>query len=321
MNRRDLLKLLGLALGSCSARLLGAEPQRHPWKTAVGLNGFASASRKYHKTFPLDEVLEFVTRQGFDGIELVRGWPRGDYPKSSETEKIGELKRLYGDYGLQVFSIQTGAGGAFAPQAAQRRRWLEAFRDQARFAREIGCDCIGMWPGGGLRGQTIDQAIERLGGSFHQAGAVAAELGLVAAFEIEPVFVFNTEEHLRRILAEADHPALKIIYDPSHFDLMNGSTGRPHELLKRIGVENVGYVQFTDTDGTLRDGQTSKHLPVGDGHVDIDASLKTLLDGGFRGWAMIDAWEIPDPYDACIKGKRALDRANSPALAGPSHLK
>jgi sugar phosphate isomerase/epimerase len=69
----------------------------------------------------------------------------------------------------------------------------------------------------------------------------------LAAFEIEPPFVFNTEDHLRRILAGTDHPALKTIYDPSHFGLMNGSTGRPHEMLRRIGVGNIGYVHLTDT--------------------------------------------------------------------------
>ncbi len=47
----------------------------------------------------------------------------------------------------------------------------------------------------------------------------------------------------------------------------------------------------------------------GDGHAQVDVSLATLLAGGFEGWIMIDAWEIPDPYDACIKGKRAIDRA------------
>jgi len=123
--------------------------------------------------------------------------------------------------------------------------------------------------------------------------------------------VFNREEHLKRIHAQADHPALKIIYDPSHYDLMNGSTGKPHEMLERVGVKNVGYVHLTDTDGTLRDGGTSKHVACGDGHADIPASLRLLRAGGFRGWIMIDAWEIPDPYDACRKGKRMLD-----AIAG-----
>ena len=84
------------------------------------------------------------------------------------------------------------------------------------------------------------------------------------------------------------HPALKGIYDPSHFDLMTGSTGKPEEMLRRVGVENIGYVQFCDTDGTLRDGGTSKHLACGDGHVDCAKSLKLLKDGGFRGWIMMD---------------------------------
>jgi sugar phosphate isomerase/epimerase len=106
-----------------------------------------------------------------------------------------------------------------------------------------------------------------------------------------------------------DHPNLKVIYDPSHFDLMNGSTGRPHELLARVGVSNIGYLHLTDTDGTLRDGGTSKHLACGDGQANIPTSLRILREGQFRGWIMIDAWEIPDPYDACRKGYGAIRAA------------
>jgi hypothetical protein len=32
-------------------------------------------------------------------------------------------------------------------------------------------------------------------------------------------------------------------------------------------------------------------------------------EGGFRGWIMVDEWEVPDPYDACIKCKRVIDQA------------
>jgi len=310
MQRRDVLKAMGATfLASAGSPLLrGDAPKPTGWPAAFGLNGFASSSRKYNKTFPLWEVLDFATQMGFDGIELHATWPMGGYPKSDESKRIRALKRLYDAYGLQVFSIQTGAGGAFSPASSDRKRWLEEFRDQARFAHAVGCDCIGMWPGGGLRGQSLDEAIEHLGRSFREAAKIAGDLDLIPAFEIEPVFVFNAEDHLRRIFQTADHPALRTIYDPSHFDLMNGSTGRPHEMLQRIGVRNIGYVHFTDTDGTRRDGGTSKHLPCGDGHIDVEASLATLWRGGFRGWMNIDAWEIPDPYDACRKGKRAFDR-------------
>jgi sugar phosphate isomerase/epimerase len=308
MQRRDVLKTMGAAfLASVAPSASNAQPKGRGWKTAFGLNGFASASRKYKKTFPIWEVLDFAVRTKFDGIELHATWPMGDYPKPDESERIRALKRLYDAYGLQVFSIQTGAGGAFSPEAAKRKQWLDEFRDQARFAKAVGCDCIGMWPGGGLRAQTFQQAIGHLGDSFREAAKIAHDLGLIPAFEIEPVFIFNTEEHLKQILERANHPALKTIYDPSHFDLMNGSTGRPHEMLKRIGISNIGYIHFTDTDGTRRDGGTSKHLPCGDGHIDVTASLETLWQGGFRGWMNVDTWEIPDPYDGCLKAKRAFD--------------
>ncbi len=310
MDRRTALKLLGstLALSSVETQAAAAK-KAPPWKIGLGLNGFASSSKKYGKTFPIWEVLDFASRTGFDGIELTGDWPMGGYPKSDEKDRIAALKRFYDAFSLRVFSIQTSAGGAFDPDEAVRRRWLDGMRDQCRFAKALGCDCIGMWPGGPLRGQTIDQAIDRLGASLREVGKIAGDLGLIAAFEIEPPFVFNTEQHLRRILEKANHPSLKTIFDSSHFDLMNGSTGRPHEMLKRIGVENIGYVHFTDTDGTLRDGGTSKHLACGDGHIDVEAALATLAEGGFRGWIDLDTWQVPDPYDAARKGYRAIRRA------------
>jgi sugar phosphate isomerase/epimerase len=254
-------------------------------------------------------VLDFAARAGFDGIELVADWPMGGYPGGDDSKGIRALRRLYDGFGLRIFSVQLGAGGAFAPEAATRRAWLDEFSDRIQLASQLRCDCVGLWPGGPLRGQTIDQAIDRLAQSFHAAADVAAACGIVVAFEIEPPFVFNQADHLLRIQQEADHPNLKVIYDPSHFDLMNGSSGRPHELLLRLGVENIGYLHLTDTDGTLRDGGTSKHLACGDGHANIPTSLRLLRQGGFRGWVMIDAWEIPDPYDACAKGMRAIQEA------------
>lgn len=287
-----------------------ADTKTAHWKTAVGLNGFASGERKYGKSYPLQVVLPFIRKTGFDGVELVHGWRVGDYPDPErDMEKVQEMLGTYSEGGLKVFSIQTGAGGAFSPERGVRNQWFEDMKKHLRFAKAMGCDCIGMWPGGGLRGQTIDQAIGHLADSFRKVGDFAGELGILAAFEIEPPFVFNTEEHLERILDRTDHSNLKTIYDPSHFDLMNGSLGRPHEMLKRIGVERIGYVHLTDTDGTLRDGGTSKHLACGDGHANIPSSLDTLRHGGFEGWIMIDAWEIPDPYDACRMGLYHIEKA------------
>lgn len=308
LTRRHAIKCAASALTfSTLFQAATAAESKSVWKTAVGLNGFQSGSHKYKKNYPIWEVLDFASRHGFDGVELVADWPSGPYPAPNETERVHALRRLYDQYGLKIFSIQLGAGGAFAPEESARQSWLDEFRDRIRFAKQLGCDCVGMWPGGGLRGQTIDQAIDRLAGTLREAGRIASDAGVLACFEIEPVFVFNKEDHYLRILHGADHPALKGIYDPSHFDQMNGATGKPEEMLQRVGVKNIGYVHFCDTDSTLRDGGTSTHLACGDGRIDCAKSLRILKDGGFRGWIMVDEWEVPDPYDACIKCKRVID--------------
>lgn len=308
--RRSFLNTLAAATaGTVAAPLLAADISRTGWKVAVGLNGFQSGTRKYKKTYPIWEVADFAAREGFDGVELVADWPMGGYPAASETSRVQALKRFWDGFGLRIFSIQLGADGAFHKDADSRRRWLDGFKDRVQLANALGCDCVGLWPYGALGKQTVEEAIEKLGASFREAAKIAEHHGIISAFEIEPPFAFNKEEHFRAILAAANHPNLKGIYDPSHFDLMSGSTGGPHEMLRRVGVKNIGYVHFTDGDGTLRDGGTSKHLGCGDGHIDIAASLQLLRDGGFRGWIMIDEWETPDPYEACVKGMRAIRKA------------
>ena len=277
------------------------------WKTAFGLNGYMSSESEFGNSFPIWDVLGFAESEGFDGIELVQGWPR-PYPRSDDRAAVASLKSLYERYHLKVFSIQTDASGAFRRDARARRDWREAFADQARLASRLGCECIGLWPGGGLDGQTLDEGRDRLIESLREVVAVVSDLGLLASVEIEPPFVFHTIEDLIAIVDGVGHPQLRAMYDPSHFDLMNYGRGRPEELLLKLGVNRVGYVHLTDTDGTSFGG-TSRHLPCGDGHVDIARSLKILGDGGFTGWIMIDAWKTRDPYDACRKGLAAVRKA------------
>lgn len=310
MRRRDVLKLLGTA--ACASALCStsvAERKKPRWKTAIGLNGFMSASVKYGKTFPIWEVLDFASQNGFDGVEILPNWPApmAAYPAPDDTRAIHAIRRLYEGFGLQVFSIQTFAAEAYDPDPAVRRRWLDGWRRSARFAKAVGAECVGIWPGGPLGNQTEAEAIDHLAESFREVWAIAGELGLTASCEIEPPFVFHSEEHMKQILEKA--PGSRVNVDFAHFDMFSGSKGQISDLIQRIGVKNVGYIHLTDSDGTLRDGGTAKHMPCGQGHIDIDGALATLRDGGFEGWIMIDAWETPDPYEASLKGKEAIERA------------
>ena len=313
LSRRTFLRDTVLTSAAAAAGL-GAGAARHPtsgsqrrWRTAFGLNGFMSSEQEFGNSFPIWEVLEFAQREGFEGIELVSGWPK-PYPGPDDDRSIASLKSFLARYNVKAFSIQTSAGGAFRKDQSAREAWLRQFTGWARFARKVGCECIGIWPGGGLDGQTLDQARDHLVASLKEVAKIVSDLELLASVEIEPPFVFRTIEDMITIVDGVDHPLVRAMYDPSHFDLMNGGTGKPEELLRRLGVHRLGYLHLTDTDGT-QFGGTSRHLPIGDGHVDFTETFDILWEGGYEGWVMIDPWKTRDPYDACRKGRLAIEAA------------
>lgn len=279
------------------------------WRLAFGLNGYESSENVFGNTFPIWEVLDFAQREGFEGIELVPNWPhKGMYLDPADEARIASLRSFFARYNLKMFSIQTFGQEAFQKDRSVREGWVKRFANLARFAHKAGCECVGYWPMGDTAGQSVDQAIDSLVWSLREMGKIVSDEELMLGVEIEPPFAFNKIEHMIKILDGVGHPQVKAIYDPSHFDLMNGSRGKPHELVERIGVHRIGYIQFTDSDGTIFHG-TSKHLPCGDGHIDIRKSLETLWKGGFEGWFMIDAWTTQNPYDACHKGRLAVEAA------------
>ncbi len=302
----------GMAAAGAAGAPAGAKLPRHVyspsqrrWRVAFGLNGFMSSEAQWKQRFPIWEVLEFAQREGFDGIELADGWPQGPYPGHDQDAKIASLRDLCARYNLKIFSIQTPADAAFHPDPAVRAGYVTRFRGWAALARKLGGECIGIWPGGPLNGQSVEAAAANLIGSLKEAAAIARDNGLLASVELEPPFPFNTIDMLIKIVDGVDHPCLRGMYDPSHFDLMTGGKGTPEEGLRRVGVERIGYLHLTDSDGTIFAG-TSRHLPCGEGHIDMAKSLEFLWEGGYTGWIMIDAWMTEDPYRACRKGREAV---------------
>ena len=293
-----------------------ASGSQRRWRTAFGLNGFMSSESTFGNSFPIWEVLAFAEQEGFEGIELVDGWPK-PYPGADEDAKIASLRSFFARYNLKIFSIQTGAAGAFRKDPAARAAWVQQFTGWARFAHKAGCECIGLWPGGDLDGQSLDDARDRLIESLRAIAPIVAGEELMASVEIEPPFEFHTIEDLMAIVDGVGHPQVKGMFDPSHFDLMHGSTGKPEELLLKLGVHRLGYLHLTDTDGTIFNG-TSKHLPIGDGHVDFRRVFEVLWEGGYEGWTMIDPWMTKDPYDACRKGRRAIEAARREWMRRPA---
>jgi sugar phosphate isomerase/epimerase len=303
-----------LFLAGTAGSLTAATPAF--WKTAIGLNGFGSSERVFHKHYELEGILKFARDEGFNGVEL---WPFHEpYPEPGDEGRIRALRRKVESYGVSIFSIQTRVRGAnpLDAAAAVRRRYTELMKGQIDLARKLGCVAAGVWPPpvAAAKGLGEDEAVERLADALRPVVDYAGSEGLIFAIEGEPPLVINGPARYKKLFAAVGRKEFKVIFDPSHFDLLTGGKLHPELLLEELGVSRVGYVQLTDGDGTLMrrpDGSvgTSKHLAVGEGKYDVQKLLDILYQGGFRGWIQIDTWETEDPFHASLAGKKAVDLA------------
>jgi len=288
------------------------------WKTAIGLNGFGSSERAFGKKYELDEILKFARDEGFDGVEW---WPfHGPYPDPGDAAAIRALRSKVEGFGLRIFSVQTAPRGANPVSAdrAVREKYSELLKAQIDLAKKLGGEAAGMWPPplAAAKDASEDEIVERLAESLRPAVRHATDQGMILAIEGEPPLVINSPARYKKLLAAPGMKELKVIFDPSHFDLLTGGKLRPDILLEDLGVSRIGYVQLTDGDGTLLkrpDGTvgTSKHLAAGDGKYDMGRLLGMLHKGGFRGWIQMDTWETEDPFRASRRGREAVSRFRS----------
>lgn len=304
LTRRALLAQIA-CLGCQSLTESPGSPGRTaaPWRFAIGLNGFGSSETHHATTYVYEEILEFARENGFEGIELWRNW-RDGYPDPDDDNAIRESRRKIESYGLQVFSIQAGVRGVnpVSDDTAERAEYTARLNRQVDLAVKFGCDAMGLWSAGREpQGLSEDDLIERFADVVRPVVHHAVESGIVLAIEGEPPLLINSVSRYHKLFEAVGMAEFKAIFDPSHFDVLNGSQGRPEDLLLDLGVDRIGYVQFCDGDSTLRPfpsggAGTSRHLPCGDGVYDIPKLCSILHEGGFRGWFQMDSWGTEDAY-------------------------
>ena len=314
MSRRAILaQLAALGCGSVPHEPEGNASSPPRWQFAVGLNGFGSSETHHGKRYDYDEILQFARDEGFDGIELWGNW-RGGYPDPDDDAAIVASRERIESYGLRVFSIQANVRGVnpVSDEASERTEYTGRLESQVDLAAKFGCDAMGLWSAARVpAGLSEDGLIERFADVLRPVVGYAVERGILLAIEGEPPLLINSVERYHKLFAAVGMDEFKAIFDPSHFDVLNGARGRPEDLLLELGVDRIGYVQFCDGDSTLRPFPnggtgTSRHLPCGEGVYDIPKLCSILHRGGFQGWFQMDSWGTEDAYWASKSCKDAV---------------
>lgn len=120
---------------------------------------------------------------------------------------------------------------------------------------------------------------------------VAAKEGLTVGLENEHACNVATSAEAARMLAMADHPNIKLVWDPANA-LCAGEEHPYPDGYRRLPLSRIGHVHAKDCH---MEGHKPIWGPLGTRHVDWKGQIQALRDGGYTGAVNLEThWPGPD---------------------------
>jgi sugar phosphate isomerase/epimerase len=152
------------------------------------------------------------------------------------------------------------------------------------------------------------KAFDHLAGTWHEAASIAAEHGVLVAWEFEPGFIFNKPSEVLAMHSQVDHPNFKLLFDTCHaymcgvvgarqYGARDVLPGGVKEFLEKLSGR-IGAIHLIDSDGTLHGDETSTHRPFGEGLINFEDLAPRLLSVPNIDWWTVDmcfwagSWEL-----------------------------
>jgi sugar phosphate isomerase/epimerase len=284
-------------------------------KTSIG--GWAYIWGGYSEApIAFEEVLKKLTELGFDGIEMAAFPP---HLESNTKEKRAEVKKLLDKYKLSVSGL---AAPYPSPATSKEEDYLDAVRSNLDICVDLDIPKLRVDtnepPTGIPGGMDYETCFNKVASVWHKAAEVCAKKGVKLIWEFEPGFLFNKPSEVVSMVYKVDHPNFSILFDSCHA-YMCGVIGSRQmgekELLPKGVVQfaymltgKIGHIHLIDSDGTLHDGETSTHAPLGTGLLNFDEIIPAILDAGYKDeWWPIDLCFWPKALEATGQCKIFLD--------------
>jgi sugar phosphate isomerase/epimerase len=284
-----------------------------PLRVAYNSNGL--------KRHTIDEAISLLAELGYDGIEL-----------ALQTEHLhpfrataAEIVRVRSQLATAGLGIVCGAGvpnalgnerfepSLFSNDPAGRALRLKYLQRSLEVASELGAEVLVFCTGGLAPAQDREHAWDWLVNGVRKLSEHGARLGLAVAVEPEPGHFVETLDDYRRLRVEVDHRGQGLAIDVGHLHCTE--SGRPEEHLARVlDDERLLHVQIDD----MR-GRQHEHLPLGEGEIDFEPVIRSLIHGGYRGLVGVELSRHSERADELAASSLAFLRQVTGAAATIRH--
>ena len=285
-------------------------------KTSIG--GWAYIWGGYKEgPIPLKKVVGKLSDLGFDGIEMAAFPP---HLEPNTKEKRREVKKLLDDYGLEVSCL---AAPFPSPATSKKDDYIDAVKSNLEICSDLGIpklrvDSIDP-PTKIPDGMDYETCFSKVAEVWNNAADICMKSNVKLIWEFEPGFLFNKPAEVVRMVYKVDHPNFSILFDSCHGYMCSVIGARQlgdKETLPGGVVQfahmltgKIGHIHLIDSDGTLHDGETSTHAPLGTGLLDFDKIIPAILEAGYTDeWWTIDLCFWPKALDVTEDNKKYLDK-------------
>ena len=250
----------------------------------------------------LRQIVGNAAELGYDGVDFRGLLEDMDVSQRPEfTTGLSETKRMFAEHGVAISCLSISARYAVV-DAAEKERHFDETRRNLELAAKLDVPLLRVFGGAVPEGHTVETILPILVENLRQMGDEAEQFDITLVLETHDAWTDSAT--FARLMAEVDHPRVRVLWDLHHPYRANGE---PPE----VTYANLGpYVANTHVkDSILTDdphGYT--YVFLGDGDVPIKTMLDLLVQGGYDGYATFE-WE-----------KRWLPDLPEPEVAFPQYI-
>jgi sugar phosphate isomerase/epimerase len=249
--------------------------------------------------FSLEEAVQKIAGLGFGGVEIMADRPHL-YPPDFPPEKVAELKARIAGKGLRITNLNSftlfAVGDTYLPSwiepSAERRKIrIQHTLDCLNLAFALGCKNISVPPGGPLGNLSRKEAFSFFYSGLEKVIPPAEELGVRILVEPEPALLLENSLQFKSFMGEIRSQNIGLNFDMGHFFCAGED---PSESFQEV-FGWIGHIHLED----IAASRVHRHLIPGQGAIDFQRVLRTILRGGYQGDISLELYPYVDtPVEA-----------------------
>jgi inosose dehydratase len=230
------------------------------------------------------QAIDDIASLGYPGIQLRSNIVK-EMPNPDDTRKLLEQHHL---------TLVALSSGGVSVEAADEKAEIQKHAANAKYAHDARGLYLQVTDNKPKRDVTPEN-YKKLGRLLTEIGKRSADLGVNLGYHNHMGSMGQSPEEVDRVLDASDPRYVKLELDIAHYQQGGGD---PVKAIQKYR-DRLLFVHIKDVESIPKEqssrGRDFRFVELGRGRVDVPAAFKALDAINFRGWAVVELDEVPDP--------------------------